>query len=97
LKKKTPAAACQAWHNAHSFSLLPRTHQPTAAAAAALAYEAAAGLTFLLLAGLWVWSRVAVKTGAASAPQALSIPALAALFALQWAAFSYLFLSACCA
>lgn len=58
-------------------------------------------MTTFLLAGLWVWSRRATtgKSTAAATHRppraALSIPALAALFALQWAAFTYLLLSGC--
>ena len=85
-----------------TFSLSPAPFflKTTTATAAAVAYEATAATTAVLLAGLWVWSRVAAgaKQTAAARPRwcALSIPALAALFALQWAAFSYLLLSACC-
>ena len=78
----------------------PSHSQPTAPTAAALAYEATAGLTFFILACLWVWSRLAGRretaTPTTTSPFRLSIPALAALFVLQWGAFSFLLLSACC-
>ena len=83
-----------------SLSPAPFFLKTTTATAAAVAYEATAATTAVLLTGLWVWSRVAAgaKQTAAARPRwcALSIPALAALFALQWAAFSSLLLSACC-
>lgn len=81
----------------------PHTHtharQPAAIAAAAAAYEATALLTAATLAGLWAWSRRGAATTTATAtatPPLLSIPALAVLFGLQWPAFTYLFVQACC-
>ncbi len=71
--------------------------QPAAQAAAALTYEATAGLTSLILAGLWVWSRLAAaRPSTTSTSRFFSIPVLAALFLAQWGAFTFLLVVACC-
>jgi len=78
---------------------LIKNKQPAAVVAATAAYEATALLTAAALVGLWAWSRrrrAAAAEHAASTPPLLSIPALAVLFGLQWPAFTFLMVSACC-
>lgn len=97
-KKKPPSASRALPRLTHSLSPL-LLFKSAAKAAAALTYEATAGLTSFFLAALWVWSRLAQKDATTTPPlpkKTFSIPALAALFLLQWGAFSYLLLAACC-